>query len=81
MEAHQKLKVGSTVDLNCYYAHGQENENFQRRCYWMLKGMSEISETCICSIAKGQQKTFPSLFSGWTGLLPHCSCPLPQSHG
>ncbi|GKV49832.1 hypothetical protein SLEP1_g56561 [Rubroshorea leprosula] len=38
MEAHQKLKVGSTVDLNCYYAHGQENENFQRRCYWMLKG-------------------------------------------
>ncbi|GLT43945.1 hypothetical protein SLA2020_178670 [Shorea laevis] len=38
MEAHQKLKVGSTGDLNCYYAHGQENENFQRRCYWMLKG-------------------------------------------
>lgn len=23
--------------LNCYYAHGEENENFQRRTYWMLE--------------------------------------------
>ncbi|XP_024019885.1 calmodulin-binding transcription activator 2 [Morus notabilis] len=36
-EAHEKLKVGSIDVLHCYYAHGEENENFQRRCYWMLE--------------------------------------------
>ncbi|XP_039018246.1 calmodulin-binding transcription activator 2-like [Hibiscus syriacus] len=36
-EAHEKLKVGSVDMLHCYYAHGEENENFQRRSYWMLE--------------------------------------------
>ncbi|XP_010491568.1 PREDICTED: calmodulin-binding transcription activator 1 isoform X2 [Camelina sativa] len=36
-EAHEKLKVGSVDVLHCYYAHGEGNENFQRRCYWMLE--------------------------------------------
>ncbi|XP_040966091.1 calmodulin-binding transcription activator 2 isoform X2 [Gossypium hirsutum] len=36
-EAHEKLKVGSVDKLHCYYAHGEENENFQRRSYWMLE--------------------------------------------
>ncbi|KAL0856512.1 hypothetical protein Bca101_061665 [Brassica carinata] len=36
-EAHEKLKVGSIDVLHCYYAHGEDNENFQRRCYWMLE--------------------------------------------
>ncbi|KAK8364021.1 hypothetical protein V6Z11_A03G203900 [Gossypium hirsutum] len=36
-EAHEKLKVGSIDVLHCYYAHGEENENFQRRSYWMLE--------------------------------------------
>jgi hypothetical protein len=35
-EAHERLKVGNTTALNCYYAHGDQNPNFQRRCYWML---------------------------------------------
>ncbi|KAK7291740.1 hypothetical protein RIF29_07121 [Crotalaria pallida] len=35
-EAHEKLKAGSVDVLHCYYAHGEDNENFQRRCYWML---------------------------------------------
>ncbi|MCL7040978.1 hypothetical protein MKW94_020548 [Papaver nudicaule] len=35
-EAHEKLKSGSVDVLHCYYAHGEDNENFQRRCYWML---------------------------------------------
>ncbi|XP_030539299.1 calmodulin-binding transcription activator 3-like isoform X1 [Rhodamnia argentea] len=35
-EAHEKLKAGSVDVLHCYYAHGEENENFQRRSYWML---------------------------------------------
>ncbi|XAR49745.1 hypothetical protein NMG60_11033034 [Bertholletia excelsa] len=35
-EAHEKLKAGSVDVLHCYYAHGEDNENFQRRSYWML---------------------------------------------
>ncbi|KAI7750997.1 hypothetical protein M8C21_004200 [Ambrosia artemisiifolia] len=35
-EAHERLKVGNLEALNCYYAHGHDNPNFQRRSYWML---------------------------------------------
>ncbi|GAV71635.1 IQ domain-containing protein/CG-1 domain-containing protein/Ank_2 domain-containing protein [Cephalotus follicularis] len=40
-EAHEKLKIGSVDALHCYYAHGENNENFQRRSYWMLEGQLE----------------------------------------
>ncbi|TQE07992.1 hypothetical protein C1H46_006400 [Malus baccata] len=36
-EAHERLKVGGVDTLHCYYAHGEEDENFQRRSYWMLE--------------------------------------------
>ncbi|KAF0911202.1 hypothetical protein E2562_007974 [Oryza meyeriana var. granulata] len=36
-EAHERLKSGSIDVLHCYYAHGEENVNFQRRSYWMLE--------------------------------------------
>ncbi|XP_022136635.1 calmodulin-binding transcription activator 3 isoform X3 [Momordica charantia] len=36
-EAHERLKAGSVYALHCYYAHGEENENFQRRTYWLLE--------------------------------------------
>ncbi|XP_047150004.1 calmodulin-binding transcription activator 4 isoform X1 [Vigna umbellata] len=35
-EAHERLKVGNVEALNCYYAHGEQKPNFQRRSYWML---------------------------------------------
>ncbi|KAJ7945568.1 Calmodulin-binding transcription activator 4 [Quillaja saponaria] len=35
-EAHERLKVGNVEALNCYYAHGEQDPNFQRRSYWML---------------------------------------------
>ncbi|XP_071717634.1 calmodulin-binding transcription activator 4-like [Rutidosis leptorrhynchoides] len=42
-EAHERLKVGNVEALNCYYAHGELNQNFQRRSYWMLDpGMDHI---------------------------------------
>ncbi|PWA44904.1 Ankyrin repeat-containing protein [Artemisia annua] len=42
-EAHERLKVGNVEALNCYYAHGEINQNFQRRSYWMLEpGMDHI---------------------------------------
>ncbi|KAG0501624.1 hypothetical protein HPP92_001696 [Vanilla planifolia] len=40
-EAHEKLKSGSVDVLHCYYAHGEDNENFQRRSYWLLDGQLE----------------------------------------
>ncbi|KAF3785364.1 Calmodulin-binding transcription activator 4 [Nymphaea thermarum] len=40
-EAHERLKVGNVDALNCYYAHGEDNPNFQRRSYWMLDGAYE----------------------------------------
>lgn len=40
-EAHERLKVGNVEALNCYYAHGEQNPNFQRRSYWMLDPANE----------------------------------------
>eukprot|EP00252_Welwitschia_mirabilis_P005361 TRINITY_DN15867_c0_g2_i1.p1 TRINITY_DN15867_c0_g2~~TRINITY_DN15867_c0_g2_i1.p1 ORF type:complete len:1178 (+),score=273.85 TRINITY_DN15867_c0_g2_i1:254-3787(+) len=40
-EAHERLKSGSIDVLHCYYAHGEDNENFQRRSYWMLEEQFE----------------------------------------
>ncbi|KAJ9549602.1 hypothetical protein OSB04_022145 [Centaurea solstitialis] len=40
-EAHERLKVGNAEALNCYYAHGEESPNFQRRSYWMLNPAME----------------------------------------
>ncbi|CAN4092556.1 unnamed protein product [Withania somnifera] len=36
-ESHEKLKAGSIDVLDCYYVHGEDNKNFQRRSYWMLE--------------------------------------------
>lgn len=36
-EAHERLKVGNVDALSCYYAHGDQNPCFQRRCFWMLE--------------------------------------------
>lgn len=32
-----QLQAESIDVLHCYYAHGEENESFQRRTYWMLE--------------------------------------------
>ncbi|KAK7387976.1 hypothetical protein VNO78_22775 [Psophocarpus tetragonolobus] len=42
-EAHEHLKVGNEERIHVYYAHGQDNPNFVRRCYWLLdKRMEHI---------------------------------------
>ncbi|WOL15889.1 calmodulin-binding transcription activator 4-like isoform X1 [Canna indica] len=35
-EGHERLKVGNSEALSCYYAHGDDNSSLQRRSYWML---------------------------------------------
>uniref|UniRef100_A0A453B1Z3 CG-1 domain-containing protein n=1 Tax=Aegilops tauschii subsp. strangulata TaxID=200361 RepID=A0A453B1Z3_AEGTS len=55
-EAHEKLKVGSVDVLHCYYAHGEENENFQRRTYWLLEeGFMNIVLVHYLEIKGGKQ--------------------------
>ncbi|KAI7997468.1 Calmodulin-binding transcription activator 3 [Camellia lanceoleosa] len=62
-EAHERLKAGSVDVLHCYYAHGEENENFQRRSYrlledhddhamplsleWCERGLVRVGVTCV----------------------------------
>ncbi|KAG5573986.1 hypothetical protein H5410_063752 [Solanum commersonii] len=35
-EAHEHLKVGNDERIHVYYAHGEDNTTFVRRCYWLL---------------------------------------------
>ncbi|KAL3829339.1 hypothetical protein ACJIZ3_018141 [Penstemon smallii] len=35
-EAHEHLKVGNQERIHVYYAHGEDNPTFVRRCYWLL---------------------------------------------
>ncbi|XP_059632783.1 calmodulin-binding transcription activator 5-like [Cornus florida] len=35
-EAHEHLKVGNEERIHVYYAHGQDEPTFVRRCYWLL---------------------------------------------
>nr|KJB22942.1 hypothetical protein B456_004G075100 [Gossypium raimondii] len=35
-EAHEHLKVGDKERIHVYYAHGEDNSTFVRRCYWLL---------------------------------------------
>ncbi|KAK9139203.1 hypothetical protein Scep_008884 [Stephania cephalantha] len=35
-EAHEHLKVGNEERIHVYYAHGDDNPTFVRRCYWLL---------------------------------------------
>ncbi|GAV84782.1 IQ domain-containing protein/CG-1 domain-containing protein/Ank_2 domain-containing protein [Cephalotus follicularis] len=57
-EAHERLKAGSVDVLHCYYAHGEENENFQRRSYWMLE--EELSHIVLVHYreVKGNRASF-----------------------
>ncbi|EEC82474.1 hypothetical protein OsI_26919 [Oryza sativa Indica Group] len=55
-EAHEKLKVGSVDVLHCYYAHGEENENFQRRTYGLLEeGFMNIVLVHYLEVKGGKQ--------------------------
>ncbi|KAK9820359.1 hypothetical protein WJX72_009412 [[Myrmecia] bisecta] len=41
-ETHEKLKVGNVDMLNCYYAHADQDDSLQRRCYWLLESDEDI---------------------------------------
>ncbi|KAJ7539193.1 hypothetical protein O6H91_11G080600 [Diphasiastrum complanatum] len=71
-EAHERLKAGSIDILHCYYAHGEDNVNFQRRSYWMLEGayehivlvhyreVTEGSRTCVIRTVNEVKETASS---------------------
>lgn len=63
-EAHEKLKVGSVEVLQCYYVHGEDNENFQRRCYWMLdKQLENIVLVHYRDVKEGCKSGVPRVLS------------------
>lgn len=63
-EAHERLKAGSVDVLHCYYAHGEDNENFQRRSYWMLE--EELSHIVLVHYreVKGNRTNFNRIREG-----------------
>ncbi|XP_051143917.1 calmodulin-binding transcription activator 3-like isoform X2 [Andrographis paniculata] len=69
-EAHERLKAGSVDVLHCYYAHGEENEKFQRRSYWMLE--EELSHIVLVHYreVKGNRTNFSRLKDA--DGIPHC---------
>ncbi|XP_039127265.1 calmodulin-binding transcription activator 2-like isoform X2 [Dioscorea cayenensis subsp. rotundata] len=63
-EAHEKLKCGSIDVLHCYYAHGEDNENFQRRSYWMLDGhLEHIVLVHYRDVNEGSSSSMPHLLN------------------
>ncbi|KAJ0980543.1 hypothetical protein J5N97_008798 [Dioscorea zingiberensis] len=63
-EAHEKLKCGSVDVLHCYYAHGEDNENFQRRSYWMLDGnLEHIVLVHYRDVSEGSSSSMPHLLN------------------
>ncbi|WOG84524.1 hypothetical protein DCAR_0103708 [Daucus carota subsp. sativus] len=69
-EAHERLKAGSVDVLHCYYAHGEDNENFQRRSYWLLE--EELSNIVLVHYleVKGN-RTHYNRAKGAEGSIPH----------
>ncbi|KAJ4956918.1 hypothetical protein NE237_013701 [Protea cynaroides] len=63
-EAHEKLKAGSVDVLHCYYAHSEDNENLQRRSYWMLDGQLEhIVLVHYREVKEGNRSGIPRLLN------------------
>lgn len=87
-EAHERLKVGNAEALNCYYAHGDVNPNFQRRSYWMLDPAYEhivlvhyreitegkLSSGSVAELSPGTSSTFSQSHSAYTMQNPGSSC-------
>ncbi|VAH45661.1 unnamed protein product [Triticum turgidum subsp. durum] len=42
-EAHEKLKIGNEERVHVYYARGEDNPNFFRRCYWLLDKLNLVN--------------------------------------
>ncbi|XP_012853297.1 PREDICTED: calmodulin-binding transcription activator 3 [Erythranthe guttata] len=63
-EAHERLKAGSIDVLHCYYAHGEDNENFQRRSYWMLEEELSHIFTAMTDNYRGQMPAVPGMNFG-----------------
>ncbi|XP_078433125.1 calmodulin-binding transcription activator 4-like isoform X2 [Wolffia australiana] len=69
-EAHEKLKLGNVDRLNCYYAHGEQDPNFQRRCYWILDpALEHIVLVHYRDISEGKN-FMPGIVSEWLSTSP-----------
>ncbi|KAF5178182.1 Calmodulin-binding transcription activator [Thalictrum thalictroides] len=78
-EAHERLKAGSIDVLHCYYAHGEENGNFQRRSYWLLEEAFMHIVLVHYREVKGSKTGFSRLRDNDTVSSSHSSSPLSSS--
>ncbi|PIA52157.1 hypothetical protein AQUCO_01000201v1 [Aquilegia coerulea] len=78
-EAHERLKAGSVDVLHCYYAHGEENGNFQRRSYWLLEEAFMHIVLVHYREVKGSKTGFSRLRDNDTVSSSHSSSPLSSS--
>uniref|UniRef100_A0ACD5UXH9 Uncharacterized protein n=1 Tax=Avena sativa TaxID=4498 RepID=A0ACD5UXH9_AVESA len=73
-EAHERLKVRNIDALSCYYAHGEKNPCFQRRCFWMLEpAYDHIVLVQYLEVAEGRY--YSSLSNGSAGSISTLSYP------
>ncbi|KAH7655193.1 P-loop containing nucleoside triphosphate hydrolase protein [Dioscorea alata] len=80
-EAHEKLKSGSIDVLHCYYAHGEDNENFQRRSYWLLDGnLEHIVLVHYRDVNEGINSSVPCLLNSDSGSI-NCTLGAQSSSG
>ncbi|XP_020520472.1 calmodulin-binding transcription activator 3 isoform X1 [Amborella trichopoda] len=81
-EAHEKLKAGRVDVLHCYYAHGEDNENLQRRCYWMLDAKLEhIVLVHYREVKEGNRCGIPRLSTADNGIVAQSSSPACSTQG
>ncbi|KAL8161974.1 hypothetical protein V2J09_013463 [Rumex salicifolius] len=66
-EAHEHLKVGTEERIHVYYAHGLDDPNFVRRCYWLLdKSLEHIVLVHYRQTQEGSPVTTLNSHSGST---------------
>eukprot|EP00268_Persea_americana_P068891 TRINITY_DN9687_c0_g1_i4.p1 TRINITY_DN9687_c0_g1~~TRINITY_DN9687_c0_g1_i4.p1 ORF type:complete len:1051 (-),score=204.80 TRINITY_DN9687_c0_g1_i4:1229-4381(-) len=81
-EAHEHLKVGNADTLNCYYAHGDQNPNFQRRIYWMLDpACGDIALVHYRQVTEGRYIVGPNLPTDPSQSTRICDAQNPDSSG
>lgn len=74
-EAHEHLKVGNLDAINCYYAQGEQNSYFRRRCYWLLDPAYEhIVLVHYREISEGRYTSGPSTSSDVYSSFNSSSC-------
>jgi hypothetical protein len=50
------VQVGNEERIHVYYAHGQDNQTFVRRCYWLLDKYVTIKSSRVSMASKKEKE-------------------------